>query len=90
MSDLILSCTKTGRLFKSGYPVSRDDMRFLPAKLTASFYCPPAARSTNLISRRRVLVIARVNAPTWANANFANSLVKIETAGRLLRVFLIH
>ncbi len=45
MSDLILSCTKTGRLFKSGYPVSRDDMRFLPAKLTASFYCPPCGEA---------------------------------------------
>ena len=44
MSQLILSCAKTGLLFKSGFPVSRDDMRFLPQKLTGRFYCRPCGK----------------------------------------------
>jgi hypothetical protein len=44
MSKLILSCAKTGRLFNSGFPVSQDDLRFTPPKLTARFHCGPCGR----------------------------------------------
>jgi hypothetical protein len=44
MSYLILSCTKTGRAFKSGFPASRDDLDFMPPKLTARFHCGPCGK----------------------------------------------
>jgi hypothetical protein len=44
MSKLILSCAKTGRLFNSGFPVSQDDLRFTPPKLTARFHCGPCGK----------------------------------------------
>ena len=44
MSKLILSCAKTGRSFYSGFPVSQDDLRFTPPKLTARFHCGPCGK----------------------------------------------
>jgi len=39
MSQLILACAKTGRAFKSGFRVHRDDLRFVPLTWTAPFLC---------------------------------------------------
>lgn len=39
MSQLILACAKTGRAFKSGFRVHRDDLRLVPLKWTAQFLC---------------------------------------------------
>jgi hypothetical protein len=39
MSQLILSCAKTGRSFKSGFQVSRDDLGYAPPKWTARMMC---------------------------------------------------
>jgi hypothetical protein len=39
MSQLILSCAKTGRAFNSGFRAHRDDLRFVPPKWTAQFLC---------------------------------------------------
>jgi hypothetical protein len=39
MSQLILSCAKTGRAFKSGFRADREDLRFVPPKWTARFLC---------------------------------------------------
>ena len=39
MSELILSCAKTGRAFKSGFQVTQDDLRFVPPKWTARLHC---------------------------------------------------
>jgi hypothetical protein len=39
MGQLILSCTKMGRSFKSGFQVSRDDLGYAPPKWTARMLC---------------------------------------------------
>jgi hypothetical protein len=39
MGQLILSCVKTGRLFKSGFQVNRDDIRYMPPKWMAQMAC---------------------------------------------------
>jgi hypothetical protein len=39
MSQLILSCVKTGRAFKSSFSADREDLRFVPPKWTARFLC---------------------------------------------------
>jgi hypothetical protein len=39
MSQLILSCEKTGRAFNSGFQVTLDDLRFVPPNWTANFFC---------------------------------------------------
>ena len=39
MGQLILSCPKTGRPFKSGFQVSRDDLGYVPPKWTARMMC---------------------------------------------------
>jgi DNA-binding CsgD family transcriptional regulator len=39
MSQLILSCAKTGRAFNSGFRADRDDLRFVLPKWTAQFLC---------------------------------------------------
>ena len=40
MSQLVLSCAKTGRAFKSGFRVTRDDLRRVPPKWKATLLCP--------------------------------------------------
>jgi len=39
MGELILSCAKTGRSFKSGFQVSRSDLGYVPPKLMARMMC---------------------------------------------------
>jgi len=39
MGRLILSCSKTGRAFKSGFQASRDDLRYVPPKWKATLLC---------------------------------------------------
>jgi hypothetical protein len=39
MGQLILSCAKTGRSFKSGFQVSRDDLGYAPPKWRARMMC---------------------------------------------------
>jgi hypothetical protein len=39
MSQLILSCTKTGHAFKSSFRVNGDDLRYVPPKLKATLLC---------------------------------------------------
>jgi len=44
MSQLILSCEKTGRAFNSGFEVTCDDLRFVPPNWTARFFCRSCAK----------------------------------------------
>jgi hypothetical protein len=44
MSQLILSCEKTGRAFNSGFEVTDDDLRFVPPNWTARFFCRSCAK----------------------------------------------
>jgi hypothetical protein len=39
MGQLILSCTKTGKAFKSGFQTSRTDLGYVPPKWTARMMC---------------------------------------------------
>jgi hypothetical protein len=39
MGQLVLSCTKTGRAFQSGFEASRDDLGYVPPKWTARMMC---------------------------------------------------
>jgi hypothetical protein len=39
MSQLVLFCEKTGRLFNSGFEATSDDLRCVPRTLTAKFLC---------------------------------------------------
>jgi hypothetical protein len=40
MGQLILSCAKTGRAFKSGFRATRDDLGYVPPKWKATLLCP--------------------------------------------------
>jgi hypothetical protein len=44
MSQLILSCGNTGRTFNSGFQATSDDLRFVPPKWTAKFFCRICAK----------------------------------------------
>jgi hypothetical protein len=39
MSQLILSCAKTGRAFKSGFRATRADLGYVPPKWKATLLC---------------------------------------------------
>jgi hypothetical protein len=39
MGQLILSCAKTGRAFKSGFQISRTELGYVPPKWTARMMC---------------------------------------------------
>jgi len=39
MGQLILSCTKTGRAFKSGFRATRTDLGYVPPKWKATLLC---------------------------------------------------
>lgn len=39
LGQLILSCAKTGRFFRSGFQVSRDDIRHVPPKWMTQMAC---------------------------------------------------
>jgi hypothetical protein len=39
MGQLILSCVKTGRTFKSGFQASRTDLGYVPPKWKATLLC---------------------------------------------------
>jgi len=43
-SQLILSCQKTGQVFNSGFEATADDLRFVPPKWTAKFFCRICAK----------------------------------------------
>lgn len=44
MGQLILSCGNMGRTFNSGFQATSDDLRFVPPKWTAKFFCRICAK----------------------------------------------
>ena len=44
MGQLILSCAKTGRAFKSGFRAIRADLGYVPPKWKATLLCPMCNR----------------------------------------------
>ena len=55
MSQLILSCAKMGRAFKSGFQASRDDLGYVPPKWKATLLCAICHRG-----HERALAVATI------------------------------
>jgi hypothetical protein len=83
MGQLILSCAKTARSFKSGFQASRDDLRHVPPKWMAQMMCGVCHRIHEFnLAEARVCECPDDRCRLYADCHNCEFALRIATAPR--------